>query len=345
MEPNRIWHDPVVEIYSNLITPGVRYSAEAYDLANRRWDRLDITESEVPDDDWLSSTVADHIRTYYAVHKLAPWWNTISKTARDSPATFEARPDGVVSRPITLSWGTEPLFYGTQPTDKLPTTSIDELEQLTYISRSADRCLWRGQDCVFKRIEFNVGIKPITQEIRAREALIDATGPLPEGSDVNDEMVRRKPWEPGSVAGLLMPYCGPDLEMLVRDEEKAAALPVTGRQLRELVRGVKELGRCGVQHGDIKYWNTVFHPGSGDEKATLVLIDFDSEAPEYDGDAEDLGTLLLWCVDHAKGLRDDRGAKARVVAAAAGLRAEGDFDAAIACLSDHHSDVAGDARI
>ncbi|KAL2015341.1 hypothetical protein VTK56DRAFT_5785 [Thermocarpiscus australiensis] len=264
MEPNRVWHDPVVEIFSNLITPGVCYSVEAYDLANRRWYRLDIVDPEVPGDDWLSETVATHVREHYAAHKQPPPRNTINKTSRDSPPTFESRRDDRVSRPITLS-----LSYGSKPTDKLPTALFDQLENLTYISRSADRCLWRGQDCVSKRIEFDVDIESIEKEISIRERLVDAMGPLPRDIDINAEMINRflvvpilavvigtsKPWKPGTVAGILMPFCGDDLEMLVR--EGNAALPITESQLRELVRGVRELGRCGVQHGDIKYWNTV----------------------------------------------------------------------------------------
>ena len=96
MEPNRSSHDPVVEIFGNLITPGVRYSAEAYDLANRRWYRLDVTEPDVPHDDWLSVTVAGHIRTYYAAHGEVPPWNTITLPDHDGPAAFESRRDGLV---------------------------------------------------------------------------------------------------------------------------------------------------------------------------------------------------------------------------------------------------------
>jgi hypothetical protein len=342
MEPNRIWHDPVVEIFSNLITPTVCYSAEAYDLANRRWYRLDVTEAEVPSDDWLSSTVADHIRAYYTTHKTAPPWNTISMPARSGPATFSTRPDDRVSRPIRQS-----LSYGAALTtkDKLPTTMVDELERLTYISRAADRCVWRGRDCVFKRIEFDVDIKGMAREIRAREALIEAMGSsLGEGVDVGLEMTRqflvtpilavvlaeRKPWKVGSVAGVLMPYCGEDLEMLVRDPQ--ARLPITASQLWNLVRGVKWLGECGVVHGDIRYWNTVLQPSERDGESRLVLIDLGNVAPEYDGDAKALGRLLLWCLDHSRDLRDDSGARAKVIAAAAALLAEEDFGTALTCL-------------
>lgn len=76
MEPNRRWYDPIVEIYSNLLTPSTRCSAAGYDLANHRWYRLKI-EEEIDDDEWLSSTIAEYIRKYSATHSAAPPWNTI----------------------------------------------------------------------------------------------------------------------------------------------------------------------------------------------------------------------------------------------------------------------------
>ena len=105
---------------------------------------------------------------------------------------------------------------------------------------------------------------------------------------------------------------------------------MTATQLAELVRGVRRLGECGVVHGDIKYRKVVLQQSEGGEEAKLVLIGLGTEAPEYEGDAKALGTLLLWCVENANGLRED--VKARVAAAAAALRAE-DFDAALACLA------------
>ncbi len=324
----------MVEIFSNLITPGVRYSAEAYDLANRRWYRLDVTEPDVPPDDWLTTTVADHVKAYHAAHDATLGWTTITMLSHDGPATFSTSPDEDVSRPIKKF-----LTYGAESTDRLPTTPVAELQNLVYISRSADRCVWRGQDCVFKWIEFDVDIRPITQEIRTREALRDAIlASSPEITDLDNEMARqfcvvpilavviadRAPWKEGSVAGVLTPFCGQDLEMVVRDGEE---LPLGTGQLAEVVKGFKRLRECGVEHGDIKYWNTVLL------KERLLLIDLGSVAPGYDGDAKALGTLLLWCVENARGLREDAGTKASVVAAAAALLAEEDFDATLACLS------------
>jgi hypothetical protein len=197
---------------------------------------------------------------------------------------------------------------------------------------------------VFKRIEFDCDVEVIGEEIRAREKLIAAMG-RGVGPDIEGEMVKRfrvvpilavvigdrSPWKPGTVAGVLMPFCGSDLEILAREAD--ANLPITEEQLRDLVCGVRELRRCGVEHGDIKYWNTVLEPGEGWCTAGLVLIDVGSVAPEYDGDAGALGTLLLWCLGHSRQLRENRGAKARVIAAAAALRAGDNFDTAMKVLS------------
>lgn len=139
-----------------------------------------------------------------------------------------------------------------------------------------------------------------------------------------------KPWQLGTVAGLLMPYAGQDLEMLVRDDNDN--LPITEGQLRDLIRGVQQPGKCGIQHGDIKYWNTTLRLGGNDDAARLVLIDIGSVAPNYDGDAKALGTLLLWCLEHASTLRANKDATTRVEAAAAALDKE-DFDAALEALS------------
>ncbi|TWU73788.1 hypothetical protein ED733_004075 [Metarhizium rileyi] len=321
MEPNRVWHDPVVEIYSNLITPWV--------------------EAEIEDDQLLSSTIAGHLRQHYAANRKEPPWNTIRMNAEGSTVTFDSQPCEKVDRPIRKS-----LCYGHKRTDRLPTTAVDNLKNLTYISRSADRCTWNDQDCVFKRIEFDVDVEVIEDEIQTRETLIHAMGRIP-ATQINGEMVRRfclvpilavviadrKPWKPGTVAGVLMPYAGKDLESLLRDSNATDDLPLALTQLLDLVRGVRELAKSGVQHGDIKYWNTVLQPtGQGSGPAKLMLIDAGSEAPEYDGDTRALGTLLLWCLENAPALRQDRQAKAMVVAAASALVNE-DFDGALSCLS------------
>lgn len=246
----------------------------------------------------------------------------------------------MVDRPIQKS-----LCYGNQPHNRLPTTSIENLDKLTYISRSADRCNWNNQDCVFKRIEFDVDIEVIETEIQTRETLINSMNKIPT-EQVNTEMARRfclvpilavvignrQPWKLDTVAGFIMPYAGSDLELLSRSSDTDLHITIT--HLRDLVRGVKELSRLGVQHGDIRYWNTVLQTAVQDDDSPdrLILIDAGCEAPDYDGDARALATLLYWCLENAPSLKRDRQAKAILVAAASAL-ADEDFDTALSCLS------------
>lgn len=153
----------------------------------------------------------------------------------------------------------------------------------------------------------------MAEEIRAREKLLAARG-LGVGSDAEDEMVRRfrtvpilaavigegRSWKAGTVAGVFRPLCGSDLEIPARETD--GNLAITEEQLRDLAGGVSELAMCGLEHGDIKYWNTVIQPGGEARGARLVLIDVGSVAPAYEGDAAALGTLLLWCLGQANQL-------------------------------------------
>jgi hypothetical protein len=110
-------------------------------------------------------------------------------------------------------------------------------------------------------------------------------------------------------------------------------LHITEGQLRDLVYSVRQLGKCGIRRGDIKYWNTTLQPaGSAGDAARLVLIDLGSVAPDYDGDAKALSALLLWCLEHTPTLRANADAGTRVQAAAAALDKE-DFDAALEAFS------------
>lgn len=181
MEGKRVWAEPMVEIYSKVFTPGVSCTAAAYDLANRRWYQLNVGDSglrgadwldntpldEVPDDEWLSMTVEEHINSEYRLKPRAPDWNTISTTATGFPTTTKLTEDALVRRPIL-----ETFAYGYRPYDKLPTTKFNQLRKKTYLSRGADLCIWKDRRCVFKRIQFDCDVKSHENEIRAREAIL-----------------------------------------------------------------------------------------------------------------------------------------------------------------------------
>lgn len=212
MEQNRLWHEPIVELYGNVILPGVSCSAQAYDLANRRWyelnvggtalpsdgnsshdedqDRTATNPFQVPEEDWLSSTVVNHVSNYYKSTGSPPTWNIINTTWTGHPVSFEqGKDDRSVGIPIS-----EHFFYGHKSSDLLPTIGFRALKNKTYLSRGADYCDWEGRKCVFKRIEFDCDNESHEQEIREREHLIrritqesNTVTPL----DVSSEMMRR----------------------------------------------------------------------------------------------------------------------------------------------------------
>ncbi|KAI0011987.1 hypothetical protein F4779DRAFT_569917 [Xylariaceae sp. FL0662B] len=395
MEANRIWHKPVVEVYSNLITPGVCCSAAAYDLANRRWYQLNVGDpialdadwhhdtrlDKIPDDEWLSSTVEKHIEAYYRSTAALPPWNTINTNSSGFPVAFELSEEALVRRPIL-----ERFSYGYKPSDKLPTTRFKQLREKTYLSRGADYCLWYDRKCVFKRIEFDCDVESHENEIRTREAIIRCIerdpGSASEDPDyvmeslfnvvpilavvLHDEtsnwIVSSRPADEDhlhdedtehhshQVAGFLMPYVGRSLDLLgtptadsdrlgpttstspaIDSSSTTTDLPINEEQLLDLVCGIQKLSRCGIVHGDICHWNVVLAQPAL-QTARLLLIDMGDVAPDYEGDADALGNLLLWCLEHSTELKDAAATRKRIVIAAALLKG-GHLDRAIGVLS------------
>lgn len=179
MEQSRLWREPVAEIYANAISPGTSSSAAAYDLANRRWYKLNVSDIassrrlnvgtfEVPDFNWLSLTVEKHVSHVYKSTGSPPTWNIINTTSTGQPFTFEqAKDNHSIGMPIT-----ERFFYGHVSSDLLPTIQLRDLQNKAYLSRGADYCDWEGKKCVFKRVEFDCDNESHENEIRAREQLI-----------------------------------------------------------------------------------------------------------------------------------------------------------------------------
>lgn len=115
-------------------------------------------------------------------------------------------------------------------------------------------------------------------------------------------------------------------------------MPVTVEQLLDLVKGVRELSRCGITHGDICYWNIVLEesrhrpPATSSPGPRLHLIDMGDTAPDYENDAVALTGFLLWCVKHSLALRQDSASREKVFIVSALLN-EVDFDGALGILS------------
>jgi hypothetical protein len=426
MEENRLWHEPVVEIYANAISPGASCSAQAYDLANRRWYQLNVRNKawssdgngslhedsgrsamrpfQVPEDEWLSSTVAKHISDCYKATGSPPSWNIINTTTVGYPVTFEqAKNNYRIGMPIF-----ERFFYGHKSSDQLPIIAFRALNNKMYLSRGADYCDWEGRKCVFKRIEFDCDNQSHENEIRAREHLIQQitqdsntitldihnemmtrfnvvpilgvvlhdetslwmvqTRPRDEDEDEDEdeEECEEEGGEEGlgeaiqnshTVAGFITPYIGRSLELLGAAHPSGgvesntnqlpsvlvlgslsitAEVPIMVEQLLDLVKGVRELSRSGITHGDICYWNIVLEESGPQSTPStmprLLLIDMGDTAPDYVNDAVALAGVLLWCLKHSPHLREDIDLRKKVIIASALLK-EVNFDGAIEVMS------------
>ncbi|MCJ1323549.1 hypothetical protein MMC10_000210 [Thelotrema lepadinum] len=268
------------------------------------------------DDDWMSIVVTKHVSEYHQKNKALRPWIAINLTSASEEVSFEAKPDARVVRHIRKK-----LRYGTSPSDKLLTVHFGEVKEKTYLSRAADYCTWNSRKCVFKRIEFDYNIETQEREIRNREALMDHIDRDIDAQDYETEMEKRfnvvpilavvvhgeqhPDQEISIVVGFLMPFTGDSLEVIA-EMNPASQLPITVPQLWDLVRGIRELGLCGILHGDICFWNTILQQETSVQEsngaARLLLIDLGDVAPEYDGDAKALGSLFFWCLEHATAL-------------------------------------------
>lgn len=347
IEPERLWHDPIIEVYGNIITPGGRgCSIQTYDVANRRWYRLDL-DCTVMGDEWIARLVEKHIRAYYNRTRSLPPWNTIRTTSRGSPVVYSAQPYASVAHPLNRS-----LAYGQSqsPADRFRTVPWSDVVEKRYLSRGTDSCRWENKPCVFKRIEFDSDIPIIERAIRVREDLMARLEADPDPAAAGDlfaETERRLnvvpilavvvrdeatpgPWAPGSVAGVLMPDAGVSLDRLA----DRGPLPVTEAQLCDLTRGVREMNRMGIMHGDICDWNVTIQTPLGGvaaySRGRLLLIDLGNVAPEYEGDARMLGRLISWVLAHSQ-IRDAE-SRSRLEEASRILREDGDLDRGLAAM-------------
>jgi len=108
------------------------------------------------------------------------------------------------------------------------------------------------------------------------------------------------------VKGILMPFIGPSMGSIYNEEMSATPLsgstdlgPITRRQLQDLARGVNELAKIGVRHGDINEWNILLKPTAKGciEESRLVLVDVGEVAWCYQFDAHALGKIFEWCAE------------------------------------------------
>ncbi|KAI1401081.1 hypothetical protein F4819DRAFT_496924 [Hypoxylon fuscum] len=336
-EADRIWHEPEVIIYNHSVYPGVSCSANAYDVANRKWYELNV-DSIVKDEDWMENLITKYISDYYSQHGSMPDFNVINTTCRGTPTTFEKKPNDHVARKIQGN-----IHYGRGPADIFPTTTFNQIKQKYYLSRSSDRCIWHDTDCVFKRIEFVEDLDAIDREIRSREALAAALEPLDSTMDQKFHVlpilaVVNQHSETDEVLGIMLPYGGQSLESLAGGYQYGMgapsgvdpppkplpSLPITEEQIQGLVRGIREMANAGVVHGDINDRNTLLTPDN-----RLVLIDLGEVAPDYISDAYALGTMILWAVEKVSWTKPDAEERARQIGAYLQTETENPFSRSV----------------
>lgn len=312
----------------------------------------------------MANIVENHISTYHQTFGRPSPSNVIS-TTEDGPLGVDTQPNHLIARPIR-----EKLHYHSKASAQIaiPSVPFHHLVDKIYLGRAIDRCRWKDDDCAFKRIEFDCDVEGIEREIKTRETLLQALDlPFEAANKIMEERFCVLPMLAvvvdgnNDVVGILMPFGGPSLESLAESaSEMTSAVPVpavsastelgvTVEQLRDLVRGVRELARVGVVHGDINDRNTLLKPPL-DHKASamitttataaaahyeqnrLVLIDFGDLAPEYKNDAFALGELLLWCMVRCSGW--DAEERRKVGDMAGVLKESGDFEKALWGLDD-----------
>lgn len=310
-----MWHEPEVLIYNTSITADDTTSASAYDVANRRWYQLNVDSVISDEEEWMSEVITRYLLEYHAQsgqNGSLPDFNVINTTREESPITFRKKPIEEFAPRIRGN-----ILYGQGRLDVFPTTTFDLIKRKTFLSCSSDRCVWKGLDCVFKRIEFDEDLAIIEREIRTRETLVRA---LKQSTDPEATMQSRfhilpilavvhKNSSTDEVLGILLPYGGKSLEYLAggyeysmqvdpEDMEEDPApqpnpiLPVTETQFQGLVLAVWELARVGIVHGDINDRNTLLSPDG-----QLYLVDLGEVEPDYKSDAYALGSMMLWATD------------------------------------------------
>ncbi|KAK3386578.1 hypothetical protein B0H63DRAFT_468024 [Podospora didyma] len=368
-EPDRIWSKPHVDILSDAHRPGCDTSTSVYDHANRQWYQLNLTDEEVRgEEDWKIETVRKHITEYYDLHGEPPPWNCIDvmsrKDGRVVPTSFETRPYEQIARSI----GGVEFSYGEKGNNLFPTTSFDLVRQKRHIKWGSDRCVWDGLDCVLKRVDLSYSLEVMEKEIKVRtELLYRAVWEMHDDAADDDMFEQRFSLAPilavvyrdisgGTDAdnrrvmmGILMPYCGVDLQMLAggwkygmlgqncsqddNEEEEVCPPPprpwptlpasITKDHFEKLVRGAWEMSRAGVGLGDICDENVVLTP----DESRLIFVDVGMVVHGYKGDEYALGETMLWAMDRVSW--EDQREIERVREAARLLQSEGDYEGAL----------------
>ncbi|TAQ86215.1 hypothetical protein B7494_g5465 [Chlorociboria aeruginascens] len=257
------------------------------------------------------------------------------KVSRVPPKDLDVLPDSYYQRSdldYCPKWG-------------IPMTTFDQVLQKDFMRGRVDSCIWQGRDCVYKRIIWKSDCESMRREIEVHTLLLQAVGHETESFETRTNLVEERfnmvpilaivvTESPKVVLGILMPLAGENLAALagleklqglkaLPDPEESALYknhpkrvpgkvwastkpsPFTGGQLCDLMRGLHELFRLRITHGDVRSQNVLLKhhtPKPGDEyqgRLRMVLIGLGDERKDYKGDPWGLADLYIWCTENS----------------------------------------------
>jgi hypothetical protein len=127
--------------------------------------------------------------------------------------------------------------------------------------------------------------------------------------------------------GLIVPYGGLSLDHLAEKADSGINSRVTLRHLSAIVRAVSYLSRFNVTHGDICERNVCIQESVVGTALPIMIVDFGETAPDYKGDQQATGELLIWCTQNLDGWSEDE--RERIIGVGNLLRNNGEFNIAI----------------
>lgn len=351
-EENRIWHKPEVMLYTHSTYPSVSSYGQIYDIANRSWYKLNV-DSVVEDERWMEDLVTKEITEYQAKHGKRPDFNVMNTTREGTPITFEKKPYSEVARSIkgNLHYGQGPNdLFPTTTFDQLLEKTYLEFGGDRCVWQGVDCVFKRIQmvedlDAIRREIQCRESLVAAMSSSSSSEphrtsdddhdfttTTTTTTTTMEEKFNVLSILsVVLKNSETDEVLGVLLPYGGETVENMAggyeygmcraREGEEPPSkpwptIPVSEKQIVDLARGVREIFRAGVVHGDVADRNTLMAPDG-----RLLLIDLGEIAPDYVSDAHALGDLIFWMLERVSW--DDAEATARVRKMAEYLKTEG----------------------
>src|SRR5947207_148122 len=148
-DPNRIYSDEHdITVHGCGVTPNKSTSVMLYDLPQRRWYELNI-DRPMP----LVEYEEEFAKTVILRLETSNDFNVIN--INQGIATYCIREN--------VGWGMYPPIVCAST---FPLVSYTDVLRKKYLRFSVDTCVWNGQDCVYKQLEFDTFVRSMQREIR-----------------------------------------------------------------------------------------------------------------------------------------------------------------------------------